>query len=228
MKKTILCSALLILMGAQGQAADAPETTATPSVAAPTSQPTSDTPAPQQPTQAVPVINCDYKISADTKKIEAFLVMTWAQKAVVQSFEFNPESIDAQLVKLKSCFTTPGWEGFNTALQKSGNIEAIKSQKLQVSSQVDGQPQVTEAKDNQWEVSLPLQVVYQNDKEKVTQKLQVTLSIGRKVSGDLGINKMIATTRNEAGPKPAEKTPSKDVPNQATPATSTTPSDTKK
>jgi len=37
-----------------------------------------------------------------------------------------------------------------------------------------------------------LQVVYQNDKEKLTQKLNVDLLIGRKMSGDLGIMQMIA------------------------------------
>lgn len=207
MKKTILFSTLCLLMGTQAQAAEATDTNTT--VQAP------------QPAQPAPVINCDYKIPAETKKIEPSLVMTWAQKAVVQAFEFNPDSIDAQLVKLKSCFTTPGWDGFNTALQKSGNIEAIKSQKLKVSSQIDGQPQLTETKDNQWEITLPLQVVYQNDKEKVTQKLQVNLNVGRKISGDLGINKMIAATRNEAAPKAIDNTPAKDTQTQPTPPAST-------
>jgi hypothetical protein len=44
---------------------------------------------------------------------------------------------------------------------------------------------------------LPLQVVYQNSKEKVTQLLQVNLSVGRKMTGDLGVDKLVATSRKE-------------------------------
>ena len=167
-------------------------------------QPTSPKPAqnavstqqiPVVPTQAAPVINCDYKIPASTKTIEQSVILTWSEKAVTQAFDFDPVSVDNQVQKLKACFTDQGWMGFNSALGKSGNVEAIKSQKLTVSSQLDGQAQVTEAKDNQWKLILPLHVVYQNDKEKVTQLLNVNLTVGRKMNGDLGIVQMIATPK---------------------------------
>lgn len=201
MKNTLLWSTLFALLGTQVHA----ETTqpATP----PSTQPAALKPTPSTPTPpgqnlpsvnpAAPAapINCEYKIPPETKTIDQSLVMKWAMKAVTQAFDFNPNNLDAQLQKLQPCFTEQGWTGFNTALQKSGNLEAIKSQKLTVSSQVDGQVVVTEAKDNQWKINLPLQVVYQNDKEKVTQLLSVDLTIGRKLTGDLGITQMIAAPR---------------------------------
>nr|WP_241480505.1 DotI/IcmL family type IV secretion protein [Legionella norrlandica] len=122
------------------------------------------------------------------------------QKATTQSFDFEPNTVDSQLQKLQACFTDQGWQSFNSALQKSGNLDAIKSQSLHVSSQIDGQPQITEALGNQWKITLPLQVVYQNDKEKVTQLLNVNLTVGRKITGDLGINQMIATPRTTTLP----------------------------
>ena len=122
--------------------------------------------------------------------------------------------------KLKTCFTDQGWTGFSSALEKSGNLEAIKTQKLTVSSQLDGQPQVTEAKENQWKITLPLQVVYQNDKEKVTQLLNVNLTVGRKVSGDLGIAQMIATPRTATTP---QQSTGSMTPNDATTHANTTP-----
>ncbi len=168
--------------------------------------------------QPAPVINCEYKIPATTKHIDQSLVLTWSEKAVVQAFDFEPAAVDTQMQKLKVCFTEQGWTGFNSALEKSGNIEAIKTQKLTVSSQVDGQPQVTEAKENQWKITLPLQVVYQNDKEKVTQLLNVNLTVGRKISGDLGITQMIATPRL---PNTAQQ-PGSTPPSAATPANAAT------
>lgn len=163
----------------------------------PAQQQTTQQPAQQQvpSQQTAPVINCDYKISAETKAIEQSLVLTWSEKAIIQSFDFDPATVDAQLQKLQACFTDQGWLSFNSALQKSGNLDAIKSQKLHVSSQIDGQPQVTEAIENQWKIIIPLQVVYQNDKEKVTQLLNVNVTVGRKITGDLGINQMIAVPR---------------------------------
>ncbi len=173
--------------------------------------------------QPAPVINCEYKIPATTKHIDQPLVVTWSEKAVVQAFDFAPASVDAQMQKLKACFTEQGWTGFNSALEKSGNLEAIKTQKLTVSSQIDGQPQVTEAKENQWKITLPLQVVYQNDKEKVTQLLNVNVTVGRKISGDLGITQMIATPRTpNTAQQPGSTSPSAATPTNATTGAPTT------
>ncbi|MCL9683915.1 DotI/IcmL family type IV secretion protein [Legionella maioricensis] len=169
----------------------------------------------QPQAQTAPVINCDFKIPASTKTVEQSLVLTWAEKAATQAFDFDPTSLDTQMQKLKACFTDQGWTGFSSALEKSGNLDAIKTQKLTVSSQLDGQAQVTEAKDNQWKITLPLQVVYQNDKEKVTQLLSVNLTVGRKVNGDLGIAQMIATPRTSTS-NALQQSNSTTTPNEAT------------
>ncbi|KTD74780.1 DotI/IcmL family type IV secretion protein [Legionella waltersii] len=179
---------------------------------------TTQTPTPQTP----PVIDCNYKIPADTKTIDQTLLLTWSQAATTQAFDFNPDSLDAQMQKLQACFTDQGWLGFNSALQKSGNIEAIKTQKLHVSSQIDGQALITDSQDGQWKVNVPLQVVYQNDKEKVTQLLTVSLTIGRKKTGDLGINQMIATPRTASAAQQNTTGNPSGAPNTATPSNTPT------
>lgn len=161
------------------------------------------------PTVPAP-LNCQYHIPAATTNIDNKLVSDWGVQAIVQSFDFSPQTLPTQLAMLQNCFTDQGWKGFNDALQKSGNIAAIKTQNLTVSSQPNGQPTVTMMKDNQWKLNLPLQVVYQNDKQKLTQILTVDVLIGRKMNGDLGIMQMIAT------PKPAATAP-------VTPITNPTP-----
>ncbi|CAM4508410.1 MAG: hypothetical protein LEGION0403_FIIPPAGN_00607 [Legionella sp.] len=194
MKKTVLWSALATLISTQVYAAD-PTPPATPP-ATPQSGP-SAVPAAQIPSALAPsvVIDCNYKIPAQVKSVEQSVVLAWSEKAAIQSFSFEPNTLDAQMQKLQTCFTEQGWTGFSSALQKSGNIEAIKSQSLKVSSHVDGQGFITDAKDNQWKVTLPLVVVYRNEKEKVSQLLSVELTVNRKPTGDLGITQMIATPR---------------------------------
>lgn len=236
MKKTLIWGALLSIMCAQGQAQTLPETP-THSTTTTTVTTTPSTPAevpsmkPTMPAEVQaatpPVINCDYKLDARATTVDQALVVAWSEKATVQAFEFDPTNIDTQMQKLQNCFTEQGWTGFNTALQKSGNLDAIKTQQLTVSSQLDGKAQVEEVKDNQWKIDLPLQVVYQNSKEKVTQLLNIKLVVGRKTTGDLGITQMVATPRAAAAAPQTTTTTATVVttPNDATSAPVTTTPD---
>ncbi len=214
MNKTLLSTALLTLLSTvthadnRAQPATSSDAAGTKSAAPAMAQPANPLPAAEPtkatiptPPQPAAVIDCKYRIPAETTNIEQSLLSTWAGKAAVQSFNFNPTTIDEELGALKLCYTEQGWQGFNDALQKSGNVNAIKLQHLTVSSQVDGELKVNVIKDNQWKVTVPLQVVYQNDKEKLTQLLAIDLLVGRKVSGDLGIMQMIATPRQAGAPQ---------------------------
>lgn len=155
--------------------------------------------APPYQGSANQLINCQHHIPPEISVVDESVVTTWAKNAAQQSFDFDHAAFEKQLETLKACYTEQGWLGFNDALKKSGNIDAIKTQQLVVSSQVDGELKVSTIKENQWKVTVPLRVVYQNDKQKLTQQLSVNLLIGRKVSGDLGIMQMIATPRQVPG-----------------------------
>ncbi len=196
-------------------------TTGTPAPAGATPSPGTAAPigTPNSPSSPPQPQNCSYRIPAETTHVEQAVVMKWAEKAAEQSFDFDHAKIDNQLSALKTCFTEQGWVGFNDALQKSGNLSAIKSQKLSVSSMINGESKISELKDNQWKVIIPMQVVYQNDKEKLTQPLTINLIVGRKVSGDLGIMQMIAIPQQTTKPTTQNETP-----NAAAPAASTPPS----
>jgi len=173
---------------------------------APTLTPGASTTPASPPSPDTQALNCQYHIPANTTNIDNQLVSDWGTQAIIQSFDFSPDSLPTELASLQNCFTDQGWKGFNDALNKSGNIAAIKTQRLTVSSQADGKSMISLIKDNQWKLTLPLQVVYQNDKQKFTQVLAVDVLIGRKMNGDLGIMQMIAT------PKPAAKSPTTPTP----------------
>lgn len=150
------------------------------------------------------IIDCNYKIPAETKSIDDALILKWAEKATQQSFNYDFAKVDDQLSALKACYTDEGWTGFNDALQKSGNLDTIKKDKLTVSSMVDGPLTISPIKENQWKLNIPLQVVYQNDKEKLTQPLTVDLIVGRTIKGDLGIMQMIASPREDKSKNPTK------------------------
>nr|MBP9774588.1 DotI/IcmL/TraM family protein [Legionellaceae bacterium] len=140
-------------------------------------------------------IDCLYQLpQAPVSENELSL---WAQYAALKSFEYSFDKLDDQLQKLKYCFTDQGWTGFHDALQQSGNLSVIKSQQLTVSSQISGDPVINKVKENQWSISLPLSVVYQNTQEKFTQSLSVTLVVTKKTPTELGIVQLIATVKPE-------------------------------
>lgn len=221
MNKIVACGCFLIIMnGTLFAAAATANPTATPSVKK-TTDTTSTPVTPAVPnatsTQSIPgtgsgttvpvqtqnpttilanqPMNCSLHIPVETTTIDSNIVMKWTEKALQQSYDFDFNAIDKQLTSLKNCYTDQGWQSFSEALAISGNVNAIKSQKLTASSMIDGKPQLIEAKDSQWRLTLPLQVVFQNDKEKITQSLSVYLVVGRKINGDLGIMQIIASPR---------------------------------
>jgi Type-IV b secretion system, inner-membrane complex component len=188
---------------------------ATSTTVAPVTSKPATSPPPGLATLATPPksLDCNYRIPAETTRIAQPIVLKWAAKAAEQSFNYDYNSLDKQLADLKACYTDQGWQGFKEALQKSGNLDAIKSQQLIVNATVKGQGKIVEIKENQWKVTLPMQVTYQNNQEKLTQPLMVNLVVGRKISGDLGIMQMIAiprqpmtTTSPNNEPQPAKTT----------------------
>ena len=224
MKKTLIHSTLLSLIMMQAyadvtptptQATSPTPTSTTPAPTTPTPTPTTPTPTtptPTTPTDPTPtpspvpvnataatqtsntVIGCAYHIAPNAAVDEATL-KAWTKNAVEQSFNFDHQTLASQLGMLKSCYTMQGWQSFNEALQKSGNIEAIKKQQLATHSQVKGEPIITKTKEQEWKAQTVLEVMYQNNHDKLTQLLTVDLVIGRKASGDLGIMQIIASPK---------------------------------
>lgn len=215
MKKIIFCTAVLTLVGSHSYAQDsaAPSGSVTNQT---TQQPAQAQTAPQPTTQQT--IDCSYKIPADQTTISEEVVKTWSKNAALESFDFDHNSIDEALKTLEACYTKDGWKSFNDALDKSGNLKAIREQNLSVKSQVDGDISLQAVKENQWKVTVPMAVTYQNNKDKLTQLLSVDLLVGRKVSGDLGVMQLIAAPRvnpsnaQQPSPAPENKTPTNPAP----------------
>lgn len=145
-------------------------------------------------------ISCGYKIPPETIIMDKNIILRWAEQAVAQSFAFDFSSVDSQLQKLESCYTENGWIEFNAAMQKSGNINAIKMQKLTMYSQINGRAELIETRDNQWRIALPLKVTYTNSTMRVSQLLKIQLTVGKKINGELGIIQLIATLNASPAP----------------------------
>lgn len=195
--KNYFCLAVLLLIPGLSLAEDTKSTEQPP---AENSAPKTTVAKPEASAAATPVvINCDYKLPSD-KTADQTLLSTWGERAAVQSFSFKPDALDAELEALQKCYTKSGWKAFNEALKTSGNLEAIRTNKLVVTSEVKGQAQVKGVKENQWKVSVPLQVTYQNQEKQLVQNLDVDLLVALNKSGMLGIMQVIAVPKQGKNP----------------------------
>lgn len=143
-------------------------------------------------------VDCLYQLST-TAPISDVELTQWAQQAAIKSFDYSFDKMDSQLQNLKSCFTDQGWLGFSDALKQSGNLVAIKAQQLTVSSEIEGQLQIDPFKNNQWKITVPLKVVYQNTQEKFIQSLTVEMIVTKKSATQLGIVQLIAAPKSKDG-----------------------------
>lgn len=192
MNRTYFASTVLLLLAGQLHAA----TTATePSV------------NPVSSINPVETINCTYQIPPQTTNIDLNILKQWAEYAASQSFHLSYQTLDQDINQLKHCFTEQGFTSFQNALETSGNMTAIKNQKLNVNGVKNGDLSVEVLKDGRWRVSVPLQVVYQNDQEKLTQELTVILLVERKPAGQFGIVQINAQTNNLKDNTPATSNP---------------------
>ncbi|HDV5710310.1 TPA: DotI/IcmL family type IV secretion protein [Legionella pneumophila] len=145
--------------------------------------------------QSKGIVSCHYKIPEEIIKTDINIILEWAEYAAMQSFHFDYMALEAELKELESCYTEKGWSEFNAAMDKSGNLNAITAQRLNMSSQIDGQARLIESHDNQWKIQLPLKVTYKNDRAQVSQFLDIQLTVGRKMNGELGIVQLIAVLK---------------------------------
>lgn len=168
------------------------------------------------PTGAPVAIDCNYKVTGAVEELPQKTLVEWANYAAAAAFDYDYENIDKKLSNLKPCFTKSGWQSFNKAMTKSGNIAAIKEQQLSVNSSIKGKTLMVDSTPKEWKITVPLTVNYVSKEQSMAQQLKVTLNVGVKLSGDLGINQVIATTDDAVTKKFTVKNRTSQTPTNAT------------
>lgn len=113
-------------------------------------------------------------------------LLNWAKKCVTSANTYDFVNYQKQFQENSVCFTPEGWQQFMGAVEKSGNLETVKSQRLVASSVEQGAPVITREGLRKgvysWEVELPILVSYQGGqggRAAASQRLLVKLLISR-------------------------------------------------
>lgn len=120
----------------------------------------------------------------DEPTLSTSQVLTWVTNAVTKSYTFSFANYRSELQSSRDLFTAEGWEGFQQALQESGNLRAVIDNKFVTTAAPRGAPVVVgEGYVNgayAWRIELPVLVTYQSGNTRNTQDLLVTAVVVRR------------------------------------------------
>ena len=105
------------------------------------------------------------------------LISVFANEAIVTTYTFDFEHFINQEKNIAKYFTADGWLSYSQAMQNSKLPDSIKKNSYYVSSVATMPPAVKSISDTEWEVTMPLLVVYKNPAYTQKQDLNVKLSI---------------------------------------------------
>lgn len=125
-------------------------------------------------------------------------IQDWAKFVAQKSFNLSHKHLENQLKQLQFCYSSSGWNQFNRALHQSGNLNLISQHQLQANTQVMGPVEVRyHPKYTSWTAIVPMRVVYQNQQQKISQELNVHLTINELKDKHLAVIQIVG--------KPIEK-----------------------
>lgn len=111
-------------------------------------------------------------------------VLTWSTNAITKAYTFSFANYRQELQSSRDLFTKEGWEGFQSALQESGNLKAVVDSKFVTTAAPRGAPVVVgEGYVNgryAWQIEVPILVTYQSANKRQTQDLLVQAIIVRR------------------------------------------------
>ena len=115
-------------------------------------------------------------------------IMQWASLAVRAAYNLDFVNYQTQLTSAAPYFTADGWNVFNNALNTSGVLSSLQTNKLIMSAVVSNSPIVLDRAiingRYTWHVQVPLLVTYSSASENKKQNLIITLTIMRVSSLD--------------------------------------------
>ena len=127
-------------------------------------------------------------------------VLTWSTNAITKAYTFSFANYRQELQSSRDLFTKEGWDGFQNALQESGNLRAVVDSKFVTTAAPRGAPVVIGegyvSGRYAWKIEVPILVTYQSANKRQTQDLLVQALIVRRSELEhpqgIGIAQLIA------------------------------------
>lgn len=112
------------------------------------------------------------------------VIMNWSIQSLTSTLSLNFLHIRENLMRAREYFDSDGFKSFVSSLEKSGNLEKIRQERLSLSCVATEAPVITakglRADVMTWKIEVPITLSYESSKGVVaTQKLLASLTVER-------------------------------------------------
>lgn len=133
-------------------------------------------------------------------------LLTWLQGCITQANTYDFVNYRQQFMKNQACFTTEGWQQFQSAVERAGTLKTVQTQRLVASAVADGAPVIVQEGllhgAYTWMIQMPTTVTYQGGdagRGLLTQRLLVKVLVSNvptwQSKEGVGIAQYVATER---------------------------------
>jgi len=137
-------------------------------------------------------IRCTSTVPDYSEKAKLRFIKDWATYVAQNSFSLNHDDLENHLKQLQFCYSSSGWNQFNQALHKSGNLNLINQHHLKANTDVIGPIEVNHhPKYSSWTAMIPMRVVYQNQTQRISQEMNVHLTINQQSDNHLAVIQIV-------------------------------------
>ena len=126
----------------------------------------------------------------------------WSNEAIIATYTYNYQNFLERQKVIGKYFTANGWINYSKAMIDAKLPETIKNNAYDVSAVATMPPDIKKLKDNQWQVTMPVLVVYKNPEYKQKQTLSIMMTFIEAPPGT-GVRGLAITNLQATVAKPA-------------------------
>jgi Type-IV b secretion system, inner-membrane complex component len=104
-------------------------------------------------------------------------LQVWANEAIINTFTFNSENIQARQQDISQYFSPETWQIYRDAFNQSRIYKEILTHHLEVSAVATHPPKITIKTPNDISAEMPILVTYSSPHKTITQNLNITLKV---------------------------------------------------
>lgn len=113
------------------------------------------------------------------------ILSVWANEAIVSTYSFDAANIIERQKNIAKYFTSQGWINYTKALDSAKLKDIVQKNGYSVSSVALLPPEIKTLQANkEWQVTMPLLVLYKNKQHQQKQTLQIVITVVTAKSGE--------------------------------------------
>lgn len=159
----------------------------------------------QDPYETDKNISCLSRMPNQDQRQRAEFIKKFSAYVSRHAFVIPNKNIRQHIRQIEPCFSADGWMEFERAIAQSGNTKIIEARGYEGTGIIEGDITIFhKVGSNVWETDTPITIVYQNQENRVRQRLTVRLKIQERPQGIVEVIQVVGVPRKAITAPPAQ------------------------